>query len=95
MAADVEDELGNDAAALRHYADYYKLLPDATDIPDEYYRRINPKGWERMEKEREKQRQEEAKAREEKKAETEKAEADKNAPKDETSKPEAAAKSAA
>ncbi len=95
MAADVEDELGNDAAALRHYADYYQLLPDATDIPDEYYRRINPKGWERMEKEREKQRQEEAKAREEKKAETEKAEADKNAPKDETSKPEAAAKSAA
>ena len=72
MAADVEDELGNDSAALTHYAAYHKLLPEATDIPDEYYRRIDPKGWERLEKEREKARKEEAKARAEKKAEEEK-----------------------
>ena len=72
MAADVEDELGNTEAALADYANYHKLLPDAPDIPDEYYKRIDPKRWERMEKERAKEQEKARKEREAKKAEAEK-----------------------
>ena len=80
MAADVEDELGNTEAALADYANYHKLVPDAPDIPDEYYKRIDPKRWERMEKERAKEQEKARKEREAKKAEAEKkAEKEKNA----------------
>ena len=72
MAADVEDELGNTEAALADYANYHKLVPDAPDIPDEYYKRIDPKRWERMEKERAKEQEKARKEREAKKAEAEK-----------------------
>ena len=72
MAADVEDELGNTEAALADYANYHKLGPDAPDIPDEYYKRIDPKRWERMEKERAKEQEKARKEREAKKAEAEK-----------------------
>ena len=72
MAADVEDELGNTEAALADYANYHKLVPDAPDIPDEYYKRIDPKRWERMEKERGKEQEKARKEREAKKAEAEK-----------------------
>ena len=72
MAADVEDELGNTEAALADYANYHKLVPDAPDIPDEYYKRIDPKRWERMEKERAKEQEKARKERETKKAEAEK-----------------------
>ena len=64
MAADVEDELGNTEAALADYANYHKLVPDAPDIPDEYYKR--------MEKERAKEQEKARKEREAKKAEAEK-----------------------
>ena len=66
MAADVEDELGHKENALTHYAAYYKLVPDATDIPDEYFKEIDPKAWKRIEKEREKEKQRAAEARKEK-----------------------------
>ncbi len=80
MAADVEDELGNTEAALADYANYHKLVPDAPDIPDEYYKRIDPKRWERIEKERAKEQEKARKEREAKKAEAEKkAEKEKNA----------------
>ena len=72
MAADVEDELGNHESARNHYAAYHKLVPEATDIPDEYHKEIDPKAWERIEKEREKEKKrmaEERKKREEKKSE--------------------------
>ena len=72
MAADVEDEMGNSEAARGHYAAYHKLVPDATDIPDEYYKQIDPKGWERIVKEREKEKKrmaEERRKREAKKDE--------------------------
>lgn len=72
MAADVEDELGNTEAALADYANYHKLVPDAPDIPDEYYKRIDPKRWERMEKERAKEQEKARKEREAKKAEADK-----------------------
>ena len=72
MAADVEDELCNTEAALADYANYHKLVPDAPDIPDEYYKRIDPKRWERMEKERAKEQEKARKEREAKKAEAEK-----------------------
>ena len=72
MAADVEDELGNTEAALADYANYHKLVPDAPDIPDEYYKRIDPKRWERMEKERAKEQEKARKEREAKKAEAKK-----------------------
>ncbi len=68
MAADVEDELGHKENALTHYAAYYKLVPDATDIPDEYFKEIDPKAWKRIEKEREKEKQRAAEARKEKEA---------------------------
>ena len=55
MAADVEDELGRKDEARNHYAAYHKLVPDAMDIPDEYYKLIDPKKWERIEKDREKE----------------------------------------
>ncbi len=71
MAADVEDELGNTEAARAHYADYHKLVPDATDIPDEYYRQIDPKRWEKIEKEREKERKRLAEERAKQQAEKE------------------------
>ena len=87
MAADVEDELGNTEAALADYANYHKLVPDAPDIPDEYYKRIDPKRWERMEKERAK---EQEKARKER--ETKKAEAEKKAEKEKDAKQNAEAK---
>ena len=77
MAADVEDELDRTEAAREHYAAYHKLVPEATDIPDEYLKQIDPKAWERLEKEREKERKriiEERKNREEKKGETKAAE---------------------
>ncbi len=68
MAADLADELGNKDDAREHYAEYHKLIPEALDIPDEYYRLIDPKGWERIEKEREKAREaQEQKEREAKK----------------------------
>lgn len=52
MAADIEDELGRAEDARRHYAAYHKLVPKAGDIPDAYYKTIDPKGWERLQKER-------------------------------------------
>lgn len=84
MAADVEDELGRTEAARGHYAAYHKLVPDAPDIPDEYYKVIDPKGWERIQKEREKERKRAAEERQ--KQEEKKAEADKEAAKDDTQK---------
>ena len=87
MAADVEDELGNTEAALADYANYHKLVPDAPDIPDEYYKRIDPKRWERMEKERAKEQEKARKEREAKKAE-----ADKKAEKEKDAKQNAEAK---
>ena len=89
MAADVEDELGNTEAALMDYANYHKLVPDAPDIPDEYYKRIDPKRWERIEKERKKQEEQARKEREEKKAKAEKAEKEQDAKKKEETKAEA------
>ncbi|MBP5200157.1 MAG: M48 family metalloprotease [Schwartzia sp.] len=89
MAADVEDELGNTEAALADYANYHKLAPDATDIPDEYYKRIDPKRWERMEKERKKQEEKAKKEREEKKAAVENAGKEKDAKQNGTAKAEA------
>lgn len=55
-----------------YYAAYHKLVPDAMDIPDEYYKLIDPKKWERIEKDREKEKKraaEERQMREEKKEE--------------------------
>ena len=89
MAADVEDELGNTEAALADFTNYHKLAPEATDIPDEYYRRIDPKGWERKEKERKKQEEKARREREEKKAKAEKAEKKQDAKQNEEAKSEA------
>ncbi|MBO4852100.1 MAG: hypothetical protein J5477_00545, partial [Schwartzia sp.] len=72
MAADVEDELGHKENALTHYAAYYKLVPDATDIPDEYYKEIDPKAWKRIEKEREKEKQRAAEDRKKQEAQKDK-----------------------
>ena len=71
MAADIEDELGNEDKAAEHYADYHRLVPEARDIPEEYYKIIDPKGWERIEKEREKERKLEEEEKKEKEAQSE------------------------
>ena len=87
MAADMEDELGHTEAALADYANYHKLVPEAMDIPDEYYRRIDPKRWERMEKERKKQEEKIRKEREARKDAAEKAEKEKDAKQNKDAEP--------
>ena len=84
MAADVEDELGRKDEARNHYAAYHKLVPDAMDIPDEYYKLIDPKKWERIEKDREKERKRMAEERQ--KQEGKKEESGKEAAKNDTQK---------
>ena len=61
-------------------------MPDAPDIPDEYYKVIDPKRWERIEKEREKERKRMAEERQNQKRDEKKAEAEKEPAKDDTSK---------
>ena len=73
MAGDIEDELGDKAAAMEDYRRYVKLAPEATDIGDEYLRALSPKVWEKVEKERAKAQEETIKAVQEKKAAREKA----------------------
>ncbi len=43
MMAQVQDELSEHALAVDSYRQYYKLVPQATDIPREYLREIDPK----------------------------------------------------
>ena len=40
MAADIYDELGNHAEALKNYRAYKKLVPKAADIPPDYQKEL-------------------------------------------------------
>lgn len=53
MAGDIEDELGDTAAATADYKKYLELAPKATDIPEEYLKVLAPDTWEKIEKARE------------------------------------------
>lgn len=67
MRAILSDEAGDYAGALADYTKHHELAPQSRNIPDEYLKKIDPKAYEEVVKEREQAEKEAAEAKAEQK----------------------------